>query len=590
MSLILSHISLPCLNSVCRLLLFLVSTIAMLGCDGAYDEDARLRQVASVLSDPDLSKPHALSILDTLTAIPSHDLSEGERHYRDFLIIKAADKGYITHTSDSLYLTVKDYFSDHHRKEMLPEVLYYGGRVYSDMGVYPIALQYFRDALALMGRSRADMNLRQRALSQTGRLLSALDLHGDALPYVEESIALAEAGRDTLSWIYDLQLAGDISDRINDYSKASRYFREVLPLSERKYPKENAFTRFRLGKISLSTGDTVAALHAFDTIISGIASEYRNYALPVAAQAYLEAGNPDKAYLYARELVENPESLNKKIGYRLLVSPGIRERLHPDTLNLYLLALDSILQDTRKETMARTARLQHTVYNYTIHDRMRMKAERERERMKLWFAIAAGFTLLLLLGFTLRELIGKERLMQLWRMRAKGELIKRGGDSSSSKMNILLESSKNAGKKLSEEKRRLKEQAGRLSEKAQADPELSGRLMKVRESDACRKVRDSINRQTCIPEGDKLWEELKVAIENIFPNFIDQLHRLTEERLTLAEEHTALLVKCGFGVQDMATALGRTTGAIGARRDSISKKIFHEAIGAKRIDALLRAL
>ncbi|MDE7441206.1 MAG: tetratricopeptide repeat protein, partial [Muribaculaceae bacterium] len=92
--------------------------------------------------------------------------------------------GYITHTSDSLYLTVKDYFSDHHRKEMLPEVLYYGGRVYSDMGVYPVALQYFRDALALMGRSRADMNLRQRALSQTGRLLSALDLHGDALPYV----------------------------------------------------------------------------------------------------------------------------------------------------------------------------------------------------------------------------------------------------------------------------------------------------------------------------------------------------------------------------------------------------------------------
>ena len=107
---------------------------------------------------------------------PDTDLSEGERHYRDFLTIKASDKGYVKHTYDSLYLTVKDYFSSHHSREMLPEVLYYGGRVYSDMGNYPVALQYFQEVLDGMEGRQENLYLKRCVLSQTGRLLSKLGI------------------------------------------------------------------------------------------------------------------------------------------------------------------------------------------------------------------------------------------------------------------------------------------------------------------------------------------------------------------------------------------------------------------------------
>ena len=156
--------------------LLLLPLMLFLGCSGSYRDDLRLRNIGTKLSDRSLPSSEALPLLGSLEKIPDTDLSEGERHYRDFLTIKASDKGYVKHTSDSLYLTVKDYFSSHHSREMLPEVLYYGGRVYSDMGNYPIALQYFQEALDGMEGRQENLYLKRCVLSQTGRLLSKLGI------------------------------------------------------------------------------------------------------------------------------------------------------------------------------------------------------------------------------------------------------------------------------------------------------------------------------------------------------------------------------------------------------------------------------
>lgn len=87
------------------------------------------------------------SALDSLAAIERDILSEADSHYYDLLTIKCADKAYITHTSDSLILNVIDWYAEHKSGHLYPEALYYGGRVYSDLGDYPTALKYFQDAL-----------------------------------------------------------------------------------------------------------------------------------------------------------------------------------------------------------------------------------------------------------------------------------------------------------------------------------------------------------------------------------------------------------------------------------------------------------
>ena len=57
-------------------------------------------------------------------------------------------------STDSLIRTVLEYYEKHPGSEQYPEALYYGGRVYSDLGDSPTALRYFQHALdALSGET-----------------------------------------------------------------------------------------------------------------------------------------------------------------------------------------------------------------------------------------------------------------------------------------------------------------------------------------------------------------------------------------------------------------------------------------------------
>ena len=71
--------------------------------------------------------------MDSLEAIDKKSLSIPDRHYYDLLTIKANDKAYVTHSSDSLILDVIDYYKGGKDKTLYAEALYYGGRVYSDL-------------------------------------------------------------------------------------------------------------------------------------------------------------------------------------------------------------------------------------------------------------------------------------------------------------------------------------------------------------------------------------------------------------------------------------------------------------------------
>ena len=63
-------------------------------------------------------------------------------------MIKAADKAYIAHASDTGILRVVDYYRAHPDSTLYAESLYYAGRVYSDLGDSPTALKYFQTSVS----------------------------------------------------------------------------------------------------------------------------------------------------------------------------------------------------------------------------------------------------------------------------------------------------------------------------------------------------------------------------------------------------------------------------------------------------------
>ena len=95
-----------------------------------------------------IAELNADSAIVMLNAINRDSLwGNDNKFYFDLLKIRANDKAYIAHTSDSEILSVINYFENHDFYNLLPVAFYYGGRVYSDLGDAPQTLEYFQKAL-----------------------------------------------------------------------------------------------------------------------------------------------------------------------------------------------------------------------------------------------------------------------------------------------------------------------------------------------------------------------------------------------------------------------------------------------------------
>ena len=146
--------------------------------------------------------------LDSLRSLSSQHMSSDDHAFLDFLTIKATDKSLTKHTSDSSILNVLAYVADHPEVDYHTEALYYGARVYHDLGDLPTAMRYYHDTLdrlSQMGKEK-DIQFEANVMSQFATLLNKLKLYDQALPYLEKIVELDIALNDTLNFVDDCNL------------------------------------------------------------------------------------------------------------------------------------------------------------------------------------------------------------------------------------------------------------------------------------------------------------------------------------------------------------------------------------------------
>lgn len=313
------------------------------------EPDAALSRAASVVD----SRPEeAIAMLDS---IDSGTLSDADRHFYDLLTVKANDKTFVTHESDSLILDILDYYSAVPQNPLYTETLYYAGRVYSDLGDYPTALRYYQQALDNPGHAPESDDLRSRLNTQTGMLLEQLRLYDQAIPYFEEVLNRKMQERDSAGIVYTLQRLGGIyynsalqdvpdSVRCRNLDKADSLLTRSLDYSETLPGTFPAMSRVWLAGVSMEKGDSETALKLVRNTPEQVKPISRNFALAFASEVYLECGVLDSAYMYARQLIAGEDMTNKRSGYRLLLYPELRSLIHPDTLNQYYEDYRNILE------------------------------------------------------------------------------------------------------------------------------------------------------------------------------------------------------------------------------------------------------
>lgn len=224
-------------------IIIIILSLLATGC--AFHPDDRLVGLDSLCD----SSPQA--VLDSLTRIDRASLGEADGHYYDFLSVKATDKAYLSHSSDSLILSVVDYASNHQSHGYYPEALYYCGRVYSDQGDYPTALTYFHQALDQMPEAAANRKLRGNIISQTGRLLINLRLYDQAITFLDKVIEMGRQDSDTTNLVLDLQLLGHLYINSGQYDIAQKTITESLLLSRNLKPSHAAKSRMYLADLEL---------------------------------------------------------------------------------------------------------------------------------------------------------------------------------------------------------------------------------------------------------------------------------------------------------------------------------------------------
>lgn len=514
---------------------------------------------------------------DSLKNIDVKTLSDADKHYYDFLCIKVADKSFITHESDSAILSVINYESSHKYNGRYPEALYYGGRVYYDLGDYPQALQYFQSALNEVKDD--DNELKERILSQTGRLLNSLHLYNEAIPYIEEVLEKEKINKDTLHYVQDMQLLGGIYLCSENYNEAERCFKKAKSLSH-SIPKQYiAKSNLYIAVAKYNKGEIDSALSIIRGIPDEVSPIIRDAALANAANIYLAAGICDTAYMYAFEIINNDEYDYNNMAYGVLTSPKLHDYVHRDSLDQYIAEYRTIIEDYYDENSNQLAINQQAFYNYGMHDKERIKAEKKSNEMRGWLMFF--IFIVLILGLILLYIRGTYQNKIIKLQNAITGLENKENDD----IPVLISSDPRETVNNLREKLRDKllsiyqDKANNIP----VDPAIIS-------SEPYAKLQRCISSEHGIKDSDPVWDELEKVILSVSPSFKENLSLLAVGKLTTNDLHTSILIKCGITPTQMCIILNRTKGAIVSRRESLCKRIFDKKLGTKVIDGVIRLL
>lgn len=564
-----------------RILIGLAICLLMSGCSKT-EHDARLKEIAEIVSD---SPQEALLRLDS---IDCQTLSESDRHYYDLLTIKAKDKAYIQHTSDSLILDVISYYENNPQSSLYAEALYYGGRVYSDIGDAPTALQYFHKALDNIPEGSQSLNLKARVLSQTGGLLQDISLYDEAIPYIEKSLKICELNKDTTNIVYELQLLGGTYLRARKYRLAEYYFNRAIEMSSNLPISFKAKSKMYLADVKYQVGQLDSALILIRNTPDLVNPIARNRALSTASDIYLAKGLLDSAYIYAHELINSPDSNNKVIGYQNLLLPELQKFIPLDTIYQYIDEYRGLLENYYDSNESQLAMNQHNFYNYQLHEREKQSAQQEKDKFLGWLYIISIVAVILVITVLALNINRKKQQLRLHEALDNVSELK-----SSLNNNSSADSSESQPKDIAKEttteslRNRLCSELLGIYNKDKRQVEIPSAILK---SEAYKELQSYVASGKIIPLDSQLWEQVESAVIESSPNFKYNLQLLTGGNLSSQDYRMALLIKCGITPTQMISLLGRTKGTVSYRREALCYKVFDQKLGSKVIDGIIRLL
>lgn len=539
----------------------------------------------------------AISLLKRLGAQMNTEPETTQMYYK-LLQIKANDKAYITHTSDSAILHIVRYYEKKKDKAHLMEAYYYAGRVYSDLNDAPQALEYFQKAIQA-SHSNTDYRLVSKIYAQIGDLFSYQDIYSEALEAFRKAYPYSVMAKDSSGMVLALRdIAGAYRDnKLIPYSL--HYYHKAFQLAQTIH---NQFLmdliQNQMASLYIRQKKYDLARKALQTSLNNITGHSKSGIYSIASELYYKTGQIDSATYYYKEILSCGTIYAKQAAQRGLAKIAMRERRPQEALehlDHYLLCTDSI----EKLHDAEAIRKAQAHYNYQLHEKENIHLKAENGRQRLWILYSGIALLFLFTAFILYRERSKRKSLQFKIQLGKVENLKNKLHQQSHQ---AIEENKEQIHKLTEQIRTLQEKNGLQAKLLQAQKEQiekSNILIKARrekqkteeaafyESDIYIFFRNSANevapKITC-----EQWAMLQIEIDNVYNDFTKRL--LSLYSFNEFEQRVCLLLKLHFSTTSIASFTAHSKSAVVSARKRMFEKVFLKTGKPEEWDAFVQSL
>lgn len=542
-----------------------------------------------IIAHPD----SALSYLATLEKEIKNEPEETQMYY-NLLKIKAEDKLYIPHTSDSLIKIITEFYQDYGDYEKLMEAYYYLGSTYRDMNDAPRALLAFQEVVNISKDSKR-YDLLAQTYAQMGVLYTRQELYNEALISTKKALK------------YDLL--------IKNFSKISIDLRDIARAYNSQHQQDSALYYYNKAyksafksKNDKTINSLLSEIGCFYYDIGKIdtakiiltAAIKENYdiknALLNLGMIYQDKKEIDSAQYYFNKVIEFKDIYKQRFAYLHLSQIEAQKKNYQMALYYaykFQEARDSIDSITRTEAISKIKALYD--YQHTEKENNQLKIDNEKRKAQIFkllfasmFFIVVSLTMFIYIRKKKRTVIEKERKLRKIKELQYAQSLEHIEDNIKKINNLKLQLNKAKENDIINRQiiQSQKEQLEYINSQVLAIRSEQNLLDSTFKQSSIYILFHKVSNDDNIKITDNEWLSLQREIDKAYHNFTDRLYVLYPQ-ISLLELRICYLIKISMQVKDIAKLLNRSKSAISIARVRLYKKIHGKEGTVEMLDKFI---
>lgn len=539
-----------------------------------------IRQAERLMNhSPDSARKILTAFQDSLGGLPE----ETVMYYR-LLTVKANDKSYIPHTSDSLITRITRYYEKNTDRDKLMEAYYYRGKVYCDLNDALHALEYFQKAMDVSeGTERYDILF--PLYENAGILLTYQHAYEEATPIFQKLSRYAILAKDSSRLYAPFRDMARVYSMTGKTDSALIYYQKAYQLAkEANNEPEASGVLVEQSGIYMDLKLYEKALSCLRLSLEDSVGRDMKYTYSALGDYFFLINEWDSSSYYYKKGVNSNNLYVQEAAYRHLTLIEKQKADHPEAASYFkgwLHIRDSLRRITPTESVCKA----QASYNYQKMNVENQQLILEHTQKKVFIAKILLASLLLFSGLCFfiqrirakkeTSLRGEKILHEKTEMQYKQSLasIKRNKmeiENLSTRLQQAQNEKKEAWEELLRNQKELLEITNQQILAHHKNKELQQKKLIC--SDIYVKFHEACHNDTILIDEED-WLTLQKKLDREYDNFTVRLYEIYPP-LSRLELRMCCLLKLSFSVTQIAFLLGRSKSSISSSRTRLYKKLF----------------